>query len=181
MKIFIILLLLIILYNMFSRHKCFHPLCFLNQREGLTSAPSPCPCGKDGCPSCADAENSAIKTRAGNQAANIKIQDANATRNTPGTPPIVTSVAPSPYDTTINTSTIAKNTADINTLFGKASSFSSLVDKVNSLNKTVTEHGRIAHINRPDYNLLGCRATTALIKLDAQIAKQKAEDSDSGW
>ena len=177
MKIFIILLLLIILYNMFSRHKCFHPLCFLNQREGLTASPPPCP----GFATCADAENSAIKTRAGNQAANIKIQDANATRNTPGTPPIVTSVAPSPYNTTINTSTIAKNTADINTLFGKASSFSSLVDKVNSLNKTVTEHGRIAHINRPDYNLLGCRATTALIKLDAQIAKQKAENSDSGW
>ena len=162
---------------MFSRNTCFPHMCFLNQREGLTASPPPCP----GFASCADAENSAIKTRAGNQAANIKIQDANDTRNTPGTPPIITSASPSPYASIINTATIAKNTADINTLFGGASSFSSLVDKVNSLSGTVSEHERIAHINRPDYNLLGCRATTALIKLDAQIAKQKSEDSDSGW
>ena len=91
MKIFIIVLLLIILYNMFSRHTCFLPLCFLNHREGFSSP------------------EAALKARAAAQAANIKIQEANDTRNTPGTPPIVTSVAPSPYASTINTSTIAKN------------------------------------------------------------------------
>ena len=180
MKIFIIVLLLIILYNMFSRGQCFPMMCFLNQREGLTSTP-PCPCGKDGCPSCADAENSLMKERAANQATNIKIQDANDTRNTPGAPPIVTSVSPSPYATTINTSAVAKNTADINTLFGDTSSFSSLVNKVNGLSGEISAHEKIAHINRPDYELLGCRATTALIKLDEQIAKEKAQSGSSGW
>jgi hypothetical protein len=177
MKIFIIVLLLIILYNMFSRKKCLPFMCFLNQREGLTSAPSPCP----GFDSCADAENSAIKARAANQAANIKIQDANAIRNTPGKPPIVTSVSPSPYATTINTSTIAKNTADINTLFGEASSFSSLVGKVTGLSGEVSEHESIAHINRPDYNLLGCRAVAALVKFEEQIASEQSSESDGGW
>jgi hypothetical protein len=177
MKIFIIGLLLIILYNMFSRHKCFLPLCFLNQREGLTPSPPPCP----GFASCADAENSAIKARAANQAANIKIQKANDTRNTPSSPPIVTSVAPSPYASTINTSTIAKNTADISTLFGEASSFSSLVAKVNGLGGTVSAHEAAAHANRPDYELLGCRATTALIKFEEQIAQENASSGSSGW
>ena len=91
MKIFISALLLIILFNMFSRRKCFPFMCFLNQREGLTAAPPPCP----GFDSCADAENSAIKARAANQAANITIQDAKAIRHTPGKTPIVTCVSPS--------------------------------------------------------------------------------------
>ena len=164
---------------MFSRRKCFLPLCFLNQREGLTPAPPP-PC--PGYDSCADAANAGLKIRAANQAANIKIQEANDTRNTPGSPPIVTSVAPSPYASTINTSTIAKNTADISTLFGEASSFSSLVAKVNSLGGTVSSHDKIAHLNRPDYNLLGCRATTALLKFEEQIAAEKAQSAgSSGW
>ncbi len=148
---------------MFSRSQCFPLMCFLNQREGFSSP------------------EAALKERAANQAANIKIQDANDTRNTPGAPPIVTSVSPSPYATTINTSTIAKNTADINTLFGAASSFSSLVNKVNALSGEVSAHEKIAHINRPDYELLGCRATTALIKFDEQIAKEKAQSGSSGW
>ena len=162
---------------MFSRRKCFPYMCFLNQREGLTPAPSPCP----GFDSCADAENSAIKARAANQAANIKIQDANDTRNTPGAPPVVTSVSASPYASTINTATIAKNTADINTLFGEASSFSSLVDKVTGLSGEVDEHERIAHINRPDYDMLGCRATAALLKFEAQIASEQSQAGSSGW
>ena len=148
---------------MFSRKKCFLPLCFLNQREGFSSP------------------EAALKARAAAQAANIKIQEANNTRNTPGKPPIVTSVAPSPYASTINTSTIAKNTADINTLFGDASSFSSLVQKVYGLGGTVSNHESVAHANRPDYELLGCRATTALLKFEAQIAQENANAGSSGW
>ena len=36
-RIFIGILVLIILHNMFGRGSCIHPLCFLNLREGLNS------------------------------------------------------------------------------------------------------------------------------------------------
>ena len=173
---------------MFSPHRCFHPLCFLNQREGLTPSPPPPPPPCPGFDSCADAAAAGLKARAAIDASNIQIQDANTTRNIPGAPPIVTSVSPSPYASTINTSTIAKNTADVNTLFGDTSSFSSLIDKVNGLDNTRMGHEKIAHINRPDYDLLGCRAVQALLKFEVEIAAEKNQaggavpgGDGSGW
>jgi len=289
MKIFIIALLLLILYNMFSTHQCFPFMCFLNQREGFgecdnaskTPAPMPCsptpcvgktpgvcpkgvaptPCpGKspDFCPggssptpclgktngicpkgvsptpctgkimgicpqgvsptpcvgktpgvcpkgvaptpcpippatispwticnkiskeNAAKQEASAVAGRAHIQKENDAIQNNYIAKSAPGQPPIVTVLPPNTYAATINTATIGANTAAVNALYSAEGAFGSLISKVNALSGTINNHERMAHINRPDYMLLGCRADAAIEKYELKMAENQTKYS-GGW
>lgn len=103
-------------------------------------------------------------------------------RIAPGQPPVVTTLPPNSYAPTINTATIGKHTADVNSLYSAQGAFGTLINKVDTLKDTVQRHDFMAHINRPDYDLLGCRATQAIMKFELQMEKNQSKyGSDHGW
>lgn len=80
-------------------------------------------------------------------------------------PPIPISGGGAPVEAT--TDTISQNTAAISSL---TSGFQALIARLNSLGGTVSSNKSKSAANRPDYDLLGCRATTAELKLEAEEA-----------
>ena len=81
-------------------------------------------------------------------------------------PPIPIGGEGTPVEATTNT--ISQNTAAISSL---TSGFQALIDRLNSLGGTVSSNKAKSAANRPDYELLGCRATTAELALEAKKNK----------
>ena len=158
--------------------------------KGITPTPCPIPpamispltlCQQNSITNAKKQEADAVAGRLYLQKENDSIQNNYIARTAPGQPPIVTALSPNPYAATITTATIGANTAAVNALYSAEGAFGSLINKVTALSGTIANHDRMAHINRPDYMLLGCRADAAIEKYELQMAINQSKYSEGGW